>query len=68
MITYSANKCPSYHVFCLFECLFSAFFNACLISSDVIMIKNEFPPSRSLCTALEGLEASFSLLGPSGHL
>ena len=41
MIIYSADKCPSDTVSCLFECLFSAFLNACMLYFDVIMIKNE---------------------------
>ena len=46
---------------CLFECLFSALLNACMLSSDVIMIKNEFGLLCYLITAFEGLEASFFL-------
>ena len=41
MITYSADKCPSYPVSWLFECLFFAFLNASVLSFDVITIKNE---------------------------
>ena len=41
MITKSDDKFPPDPVYCLFECLFSAFFNACVLSFDVIMIINE---------------------------
>ena len=41
MITQSAEKCPSDPFSCLFECLISAFLNACLLYFDVIMIHNE---------------------------
>ena len=44
MITYIAEKFPSDPVSYLFECLFSAFLNACVLSFGVIMIRNEFPP------------------------
>ena len=44
MITQSADKCPLYPVSCLFECLFSAFLNSCMLYFDVIMIKNELCP------------------------
>ena len=44
MITYSADKFPSDLVSCLFECLFSAFLNACMLHFDVIMTKNELCP------------------------
>ena len=40
MITYSAERCLSDPVFCLFECSFSDFLNDCFLSFDVIMIKN----------------------------
>ena len=44
MITYSAEKFPSYPVSFLFECFFSSFLNACVLSFDVIMINNELCP------------------------
>ena len=44
MITKSADKFPTDPIFCLFESLFSAFFNACLLSFEIIMIENELPP------------------------
>ena len=46
MITYSAEKYHSDPVTCLFESLISAFLNACVLSSDVIMINN------GLCTLI----------------
>ena len=41
-ITYSAEKCPSDPVSCLFECLFSDVFNTSVLSFDVMMIKDEY--------------------------
>ena len=41
MITYSADKFPSYPFSLLFECLFSAILNACVLSFGIIMIRNE---------------------------
>ena len=59
MTIYIYEKCTSYPIFCLFECYFSAFLNACLLYLEVITIRNELCPTCSLITPLEGLEASF---------
>ena len=50
MITQSAEKSPSDPVFCLFECLFSAFVNDFLLSFSVININNQL--CRLLCHTL----------------
>ena len=44
MITKGTDKCPSDPIFYLFECYFSTFLNACLLSLEVLMIRNEFSP------------------------
>ena len=44
MITYIANKCPSDPFPCLFECLFYAILDDCMLSFDVIMINDELFP------------------------
>ena len=68
MITLISERSPSGPVFCLFEYLFSAFLDPCLLSFDVIMINNELCPLCYLIAVLEGLEASFPLLFPAGPL
>ena len=44
MITYSAERCPSDPALCLFEWLFYAFLNDCMLSFDAILIRNELYP------------------------
>ena len=61
MITYSADKYPSDPFTCLFECLFSAFFNAGMFSFDVIIIKNELCPLMFYHHCFRRLRRIFSL-------
>ena len=44
MIPYSTEKFTSDKFPCLLECLFSAFFDACVLSFDVIIIKDKLCP------------------------
>ena len=61
MITQIDEKCPSDPVFCVFECLFSALLNECLLSFDVIMINNELFPLVSSHHCFRRLISLFSL-------
>ena len=68
MITSSAGKFPLDPIFCLFECQFSNFLNACLIPFEVIMIMNELFPHVSSNHSLGRLRILLSFLVPSGSM
>ena len=68
MITYISEKCPSDPVSCLFECLFSEFVYACLLSFDVIMMSNKLCPLMFSHHCFRSLRRLLSLISPSGPL